>query len=73
MQKFHVTVEVDDKSFVLVLAHHLGEEALTGASFLAEHAPLAHARIHQQAQGQREIGFAREVANDLRTDRLPSA
>ena len=67
MQKFHVAVEVDDESLVLVLADHLIEETLTCAALFAQYPPLAHAGVNQQAQGKREIGFARKVANYLRT------
>jgi len=67
LQKFHVAVEVNDKSLILVFAHHLIQEALTGASFLAEHAPLTHACVHQQAKRQGEIGLAGEVTNGLGT------
>src|SRR5437870_3172163 len=65
LQKFHVAVEVDDESLIPVHADHLIQKALTGASFLTEHASLAHAGVYQQAQRQRDISFAREVANDL--------
>ena len=67
LQELHFAVEVDDKGFIFVFSQHLSQKALTGASFLAEHAPLAHAGIHQQAERQWEIGFAGEVANSLGT------
>ena len=66
LQKFHLAVEVDDKSLVLIFAQHLGQKALTGVAFFAEHPSLAHAGIHQKAEREWEIGFAGEIFQGLR-------
>ncbi len=58
---------MDDKSFVLIFAQHLRQKTFTGVALFAEHPSLAHAGIYQQSEGKREVGFAREILEALRT------
>lgn len=57
---------MDDEGFVLVLAQDLVQKGPAGAALLAEHVAHAHAGIDQQAEGERQVGLAREVADRLR-------
>ena len=66
MQKFHFAIEVNHERLVLVFAKHVIEESVAGVALLVEDAALAHAGIHQQAQGERKIGVRREIGNCLR-------
>ena len=66
LEKFHVAIEVDQEDPVLAFAHHVIEKALARTALLSQHAPLAEARIHEQAQRQREIGLARTISDGLR-------
>jgi len=42
------------------------EKRIAGALFLVENAPLAQARVHEQAEGERQIALAREKLDALR-------
>ena len=66
LQQFRLVVEVDHEGLVLLGAQNAIEEPQAGGFFLTEHAPLAHAGIHQQTQRQRQVGFVRKVLDDLR-------
>src|SRR5580704_16902434 len=59
-------IEMNHKGFVLVFAEHMVEKAVARCAFLAEDAPLAHARVHEESQGEGKIGFLREVLDRLR-------
>ena len=58
---------MDDECLVLVFAHQVFQKGVAGDTLLLQHAPLAHAGVHQQAEREREIGFFGEVADRLRT------
>src|SRR6202042_2827753 len=62
----HFVIEVDHKRTVLVFAQNVFEKAVAGGALLAQHAPLAQARIHQEAERQRQIGLPRKVGDGLR-------
>ena len=66
MQQLHFEIKVNDKRKILVFTQHLFQETKTGAALVIEHAPLAAAGIHQQAQGQGQIALLRKVADLLR-------
>ena len=59
-------VEVNDEGLVLVFAQHVIEKGVAGAALLVQNAPLAHARVHEQAERQGKIGFLREITDRLR-------
>ena len=42
-------------------AHQVVQEAIAGSAFLLQHAALAHAGVHQQTQGERQVGFRRSI------------
>src|SRR5664279_4861289 len=67
LQEFNVPIEMDDESLVLVFAHQVFQKGVAGDALLLQDPPLTHAGVHQQAKGEREIGFLGEVANRLRT------
>src|SRR5579859_6327828 len=46
-------------------AQHLVEEGVARPHLLLDYAALATARIHQHAESERQIGFAREIADFL--------
>ena len=56
----------DTEILVFVLAHHLIDELRTRRALLADEAALAHAGIHQKAEGEGKVGLPGEVANRLR-------
>ncbi len=58
---------MDQEGFVFVLAQDVIEERIAGALLLIEDAPLAKARVNEQAEGERQIAFACEILDRLRT------
>jgi hypothetical protein len=60
----HPHVELHNENLVLG-AQHLVQKAEAGAAFFHQNLLLAHAGIHHQAEGERQIGLAREVADFL--------
>jgi hypothetical protein len=59
-------IELHDEDLVLVFPDHLVQEAQAGAALGVQHAPLAAAGVHQQAERQRQVALAREIADGLR-------
>lgn len=55
-----------DERLILALAQYLLQKCIGGIALGSEDMFLALARIDQNADFEREIGFAREVANGLR-------
>ena len=62
----HGEIELHDEHVIFVLPQHLVEKTQTRAALGIEHLDLAHAGIDQEPDGEREIGFAREVPDGLR-------
>ena len=60
-------VKMNYERHILALAQHLVQKAIAGMALLFQHAPLAHARIHQKAKGKGQIRIMGEVADCLRT------
>ena len=59
-------VKVNQKRLILfVFAQGVIDETRAGAALLIEHPPLAHAGVHQQADGERQIVFTDKVADRL--------
>jgi len=56
---------MDDEGFVLVFAQNVIEEGMAGREFLIEDAALAQAGVHEEAEGEREIGFLGKVGDGL--------
>src|SRR5580698_7554345 len=56
---------MDHEPLVFVLAKHLLEKFVGRSFFIAQDVSLAEAGVDKQAQGQRQIGLAREVLNVL--------
>ena len=50
LQQFHLSVEVNDEGFVLILAGHLVKKTMAGAALLIEHTALTEASVDQQAK-----------------------
>jgi len=58
-------IEMDDEGFVLIFAQKVIEEGTARGDFLIEDAALAAAGVHEEAEGERKIGFAGEVGDGL--------
>jgi hypothetical protein len=66
LEEFDFVIEMDEEGFVLVFAQDAIEKRAAGGAFLIEDAALAEARVHEEAEGEREAGFLGEVGNGLR-------
>jgi len=55
LQQLHFMIEVDHECHIFVLAQHLFEEAKAGIALGVDQPALAHAGIHQQSEGERNI------------------
>ena len=56
---------MNEERFVLALAQHLVHEVAACVALLTEDPPLAHARVHEQAERERQVSFPRKVADGL--------
>src|SRR5581483_2783645 len=65
LQQFHLMIKMDHKCRVFALVQHLVKKAVAGVALLLQHASLAQAGIHQQAQRERKIGLSGKVTNRL--------
>jgi hypothetical protein len=59
-------IEMDEEGFVFVFAEDVIEERAAGRAFLIKDAALAEAGVHEEAEGEREIGFLGEIGDGLR-------
>src|ERR1019366_4121143 len=66
LQQLHLVIEVDNERLVFVFAQYVFKERVAGGALRVDNGALAAAGIHQQPEGQRQIGFAGEIADDLR-------
>jgi hypothetical protein len=64
LQQFGFFAEADEEGFVL-LTQDLGEELGGGIALDIDQVPLAAADVHQEADGEREVGFPGEILDDL--------
>ena len=69
LQELDVPIEVNDEGLVLVGAHQVVEEAVAGGALLVQHAPLAHAGVHQQPERERKVGLFSEIADGFAAGR----
>src|ERR1039457_4931907 len=65
LQQLGLFAEADEESFVLLL-QDLGEELGGGAALDLDQVALAARNVDQEADGEGEIGFAREILDGLR-------
>ena len=56
---------MNNKGFVFIHAEYTVQKAAGSITLLAQHSPLAEARVNKQAEVQGKVGFMREVANAL--------
>src|ERR1039458_3983069 len=66
LQQLHLVIEVDNERLVFVFAQYVFKERVAGGALRVDNVALAAAGIHQQPEGQRQIRFAGEIADDLR-------
>ena len=66
----HGHVELHDERLVFGLAQNLIQKAKARRALGFEHAPLAHAGVDHQADGQGQIGFLGKIADGLRAAAL---
>src|SRR6267154_991123 len=66
LEEFDFVIEMDEKGFVFVFAEDVIEERAAGGAFLIKDAALAEAGVHEEAEGEREIGFLGEIGDGLR-------
>ena len=57
---------MNHESLVLIFAQQMTDKSVAGVALLVQHASLAHAGVHQQAQSKRQIGILREIRDRLR-------
>ena len=65
LQKFHFPIEMNHEGLVLILAQHVVQKTVAGGALLVEDATLAPARVHQQAERQRQVGLPGEIGDRL--------
>jgi len=66
LKEFDFVIEMDEEGFVFVFAEDVIEERAAGGAFLIKDAALAEAGVHEEAEGEREIGFLGEIGDGLR-------
>src|ERR1700723_624920 len=68
LQQFHFVIEMNQESLILFFfPQGVIHESGTRAAFLIEHAALAQAGIHEEADCERQIILPRKIGNRLRT------
>jgi hypothetical protein len=66
LQKLDFPVEVNQECYILRLQHFV-QKAVAGGAFLVQNTPLAHARVHKQAEREREIRLSSKISDGSRT------
>jgi len=66
LHEFDLVIEMDEEGFVFVFAQDAIEESTAGGALLVENLALAEAGVHEQAQGEREVGLFGEIGDGLR-------
>ena len=65
LEEFYFVIEVDEEGFVFVFAKDAVEERAAGGPLLVEEAALAEAGVHEEAEGEREVGLFGEIGDGL--------
>jgi hypothetical protein len=65
LEEFDFVIEMDEEGFVFVFTKDTIEERSAGGAFLIEDAALAEAGVHEEAEGEREVGLFGEVGDGL--------